>query len=237
MQQLCVRPFAVFAPRFACILQGERWANDRSTTMAIDVQACDLRAVNAGNETILELDLIQGMWTQAQYLKLTDYSRRLIEYSDGAIEVLPMPTDKHQVISQFLLLALLTFIQPRGGKVLYAPLRLELRPGKFREPDLLLLRDADDPRRQNAYWLGTDLVVEIVSHDNPERDTVVKRVEFAEAGIPEYWIVNPEDETVTVLRLEGDNYAEHGVFHRGDTASSALLIDFTIDVNALLDAH
>src|SRR3954447_17479816 len=141
--------------------------------MAIDVQACDLRAVNAANETILELDLIQGMWTPAQYLKMTDYSRRLLEYTDGTIEVLPMPTYKHQLISRFLLLAFFTFIQPRGGTVVYAPLRLEIRPDKFREPDLLLMRDATDPRCQNAYWLGADLVVEIVSHDNPERDTVV----------------------------------------------------------------
>jgi hypothetical protein len=34
------------------------------------------------------------------------------------------------------------------------------------------VRDANDPRRQNQYWLGADLVVEIVSPDDPERDTV-----------------------------------------------------------------
>lgn len=53
----------------------------------------------------------------------------------------------------------------------YAPLRLQIRPGKFHEPDLLLLRDAHDPCNQDAYWLGADLVVEIVSPDDPERDT------------------------------------------------------------------
>jgi Uma2 family endonuclease len=200
-------------------------------------QASELRAVNANNETILEIDLIQGMWTQAQYLKLTNYSRRLIEFTDGTIEVLPMPTYKHQAISRFLLFALFNFVQPRGGTVIYAPLRLEIRPDKFREPDLLLMRDANDPRCQNAYWLGADLVVEIVSPDNPERDTVVKRVDYAEAAIPEYWIVNPEDETVTVLRLEDDHYVEHGLFRRGDTTSSALLTDFVVDVDALLDAR
>src|SRR5690349_24778603 len=110
--------------------------------------------------------------------------------------------------------------------VLFAPLRLQIRADRFREPDILLMRDADDPRRQNRYWLGADLVVEIVSPDNPERDTKEKRADYAEAGIPEYWIVNPEDETITVLRLEEHEYAEYGVFHRGDTATSALLIGF-----------
>jgi Uma2 family endonuclease len=56
-----------------------------------------------------------------------------------------------------------------------------------------LLLDVNDPRNQNAFWLGADLVVEIVSPDDVERDIVIKRADYAEAGIPEYWIVNPLD--------------------------------------------
>ena len=205
--------------------------------MAVDIQAPGLRIVTPDNDTVLDLAPIQGLWTEAQYLKLTDYSRRLLEFTDGSIEVLPMPTDRHQVISRFLLFALFTFVQQIGGTVLYAPLRLQIRAGKFREPDLLLVRDANDPRRQNAYWLGADLVVEIVSPDDPERDTKVKRAEYAEACILEYWIVNPENETITILRLEGERYAEHGIFGRGDTASSALLTGFVVHVNAVFDAR
>lgn len=204
--------------------------------MAVDRAARGLRIVTADDDTVLELEPIQGLWTETQYLALTDHSRRLLEFTDGSIEVLPMPTDRHQVISRFLLFALFTFVRPLGGTVLYAPLRLQIRPGKFREPDLLLVRDANDPRRQNAYWLGADLVVEIVSPDDPERDTRVKRADYTAAGIPEYWIVNPEDETITILRLEAGQYTEHGVYHRGDTASSALLTGFTLPVAAVLDA-
>ncbi|ETW93492.1 MAG: hypothetical protein ETSY1_38985 [Candidatus Entotheonella factor] len=178
----------------------------------------------------------RGLWTLEQYLSLTDYSRRLIEFTDGDIEVLPAPTDRHQVLSQVLLLQLFAFVQPRGGTVLFAPLRLRIREGKFREPDLLLVRDADDPRRQNRYWLGADLVVEVVSPDDPERDTIVKRAEYAEAQIPEYWIVNPMDETVTVLALAGEAYVEHGVFRRGDEAGSLLLEGLTLRVDEVFDA-
>ena len=180
--------------------------------------------------------LRQGQWTQAEYLQLTDYSRQLLEFTDGSIEVLPAPTDQHQATSQRLMLRLFAYIQPRGGTVLYAPLRLRIRAGQFREPDLLLVRDADDPRRQNRYWLGADLVVEVVSPDDPERDTRVKRGEYAEAQIPEYWIVNPMDETVTVLTLAGEAYVEHGVFRRGDEASSALLDGFALSVDEVFDA-
>ena len=204
--------------------------------MAAEVSPQGLRIVTPDDDIVLDLEPIQGLWTEAQYLKLTDPSRRLLEFTDGSLEVLPMPTGRHQVISRFLLFALFTFIHQVGGTVLYAPLRLRIRAGKCREPDLVLVRDAGDPRRQNAYWLGADLVVEIVSPDDRERDTKVKRADYAEAGIPEYWIVDPEDETITVLRLEGDQYAEHGVFRRGDTATSVLLAGFQVKVNAVFDA-
>jgi Uma2 family endonuclease len=161
----------------------------------------------------------------------------LIEFTDGALEVLPMPTYKHQLISQFLLLALLAFLRPQGGIVVYAPLRLRLSNDRFREPDLMAAVDANDPRLENAYWLGADLVVEIVSVDDPERDTVVKRTDYAQGGIPEYWIVNPLDETVTVLRLEGKEYVEYGLFRRGDLALSMLLGGFAVSVDAIFDAR
>jgi hypothetical protein len=77
------------------------------------------------------------------------------------------------------------------------------------------LPSAADPRRQNAYWTGADLVIEVVSPDDPQRDLVTKRSEYAQAGIPEYWIVDPQTETITVLRLEDARYVEHGVFRPG----------------------
>lgn len=203
--------------------------------MAVHVPVQELRIVNADDETVLDLTPIQGTWSETQYLTMTDHSRRLLEYTDGVIEVLPMPTDRHQVILRYLLFAFFTFTDPHGGIVLCAPLRLQIRPGKFREPDLLVLRDAHDPRRQNAYWLGADLVVEIVSPDSPERDTRDKRADYAEAHIPEYWIVNPDDETIAVLRLEGDRYVEHGVFRPGEHATSALLPGLAVAVSAVFE--
>jgi Uma2 family endonuclease len=65
---------------------------------------------------------------------------------------------------------------------------------------------------------------------------VEKRGDYAEAGIPEYWIVNPETETITVLRLEDTAYVDHGVFGRGTEAASALLPGFSVGVDAVFDA-
>jgi Uma2 family endonuclease len=204
--------------------------------MSLNTPSAALRIVRPADGFELDLDLLQGLWSVAQYLKLTDQSNHLIEFTDGVIEVLPMPTDKHQTISRLLLFALFAFVQRLGGTVFYAPLRVEVRPGKFREPDLLVLLDADDPRRQDAFWLGADLVVEIVSADNPKRDTEEKPLDYAEAGISEYWIVNPLHDTLTVLVLEGAAYAVYGVFQRGEWATSKLLDGFRVRVDEVFDA-
>ena len=178
----------------------------------------------------------QGCWTDEEYLVLTEHSNRLIEFTDGYLEELPMPTDRHQAIVQFLSDQFRFFIDPRGGKVRFAPLRLRIRPGKFREPDLLLLLSADDPRRENRYWEGADLTAEVVSPDKEERDLVEERGDYAEGGVPEYWIVNPRTETITVLKLEDGRYVEAGVYRRGEIALSPLLSGFSLNVDNVFDA-
>ncbi len=117
------------------------------------------------------------------------------------------------------------------------PLRLRLPSGRYREPDLRILRSAKDPRRANAWWEGADLVVEIVSPDDPERDYVTKRQEYAQTGIPEYWIVDPEHARITILRLKEGSYSEHDVVGRGAMATSVSFPDYAVAVDAVLDAE
>jgi Uma2 family endonuclease len=185
---------------------------------------------------MLELLPPQGGWSEEEYLWLSENTNRLIEYTNGYVEELPMPTDRHQASLEFLFFLLRAVIDTMGGKIRFAPLRLRVGLRKFREPDILLLCDAEDPRRGNKYWNGADLVVEIVSPDKPERDLVEKRSDYAEGKIPEYWIVNPNTETITVLTLAGDSYSEHGIFGRGEQATSVLLAGFCVAVDEVLDA-
>ena len=121
----------------------------------------------------------QGAWSDDAYLWLTDSSNRLIEFTDGYVEELPIPTFTHQSVLAFLYDLFRAYLQPRGGVVVFAALRLRVRPGKFREPDLLLLRDRTDRRCQDRFWEGADLVVEVVSPDDPDRDLVEKRADYA----------------------------------------------------------
>ena len=207
--------------------------------------------------TQAELDAIlgysqprQGHWSDEEYLWLTDRLRRPVEFTDGCIQELPMPTSTHQAVLAFLYRLFHAWLEPSGGVVMFSGLRMRIRTGKFREPDLLMLRDRSDSRYRDRYWLGADLVVEVVSPDNPDRDLVTKRSDYAEAGIPEYWIADPRNETITVLKLSSaasaasrtgesrieQTYAEHGVFSRGQTATSVLFEGLAADVAAAFDA-
>lgn len=190
---------------------------------------------DAADALLLAVRPPQGCWRENDYLWLTDHCSRLIEFADGRIEELPLPTDTHQTVLAFLFRLFDRHVGTRGGVVRFAALRLRIREGRFREPDLLLLLDANDPRRQDRYWLGADLAVEVVSPDDPARDYEEKRVDYAEAGIAEYWIADPARGTITVLGLRAGEYVELGVFGRGDTANSALLDGVAADVTSVFD--
>jgi len=157
----------------------------------------------------------------------------LVEFDDGTIEVLPVPTKTHQLVLVFLLDAIKGFITARGlgGIMLPAPYRLRVRPGKYREPDVLYLTPEQDAKSGEEFTNEAELVVEVVSPDDPDRDYVTKRREYAEAGVPEYWIVDLAERLVQVLRLENGRYVEHGRFGAGQRATSHRLAGFAVAVD------
>ncbi|MBI3272942.1 MAG: Uma2 family endonuclease [Planctomycetes bacterium] len=177
----------------------------------------------------------QGTWSEEEYLELK--GNRLVEFSNGYVEVLAMPTTSHQRITFYLCSALATFARAAQlGTALPAPLRVRLWAGKFREPDVLFMQAEHADRIGEEYWRGADLVMEVVSDDDRRRDLDTKRREYAQAGIPEYWIVDPREARITVLRLEGETYAVVGEQARGAHAQSALLPGFGVAVDAVFDA-
>ena len=175
----------------------------------------------------------QGQWTSREYLSLTRSTNRLVEFNRGRIEVLPMPTEAHQFIVRYLFLALHSFVAAKQlGEVVFAPIRVQTLPDKFREPDVALMLTENSGRRSNSFWTGADLVMEVVSDDPESRDRGLKdkRTEYAAAGIEEYWIVDPQQQQITVLRLATDQYEAQGVFGIGDKVPSSLLAGFSLSV-------
>jgi Uma2 family endonuclease len=168
-----------------------------------------------------------GEWTEGDYLALP--TNRLVELSDGTLEVLPMPTKLHQAIVFFLTSALKQFLGSRG-EVVMAPYPVRLWPDKFREPDVVCVLAENADRFGDKFADGADLVMEVVSGSDPSRDRETKRDEYARAKIPEYWIVDPQEGTITVLSLDGEPYRERGVYRGGQQADSSLLDGFAVDV-------
>jgi Uma2 family endonuclease len=184
---------------------------------------------------VAQLFPAQGQWYEEDYLALD--GNRIVEFSDGNIEVLPIPTTSHQLLVIHLYGLLNEFTTRHVlGTVLVAALRIRLRPGKFREPDVVFMLKEHASRIHEKWWDGADLVMEVISDDEESRrrDLVVKRGEYARAGIAEYWIVDPQEERITVLKLAGKKYAVHGEFSKGTVANSHLLKGFSVDVADVL---
>jgi Uma2 family endonuclease len=177
----------------------------------------------------------QGQWCEEEYLALN--TNHLVELSAGFLEVLPLPTTSHQLLVAYLYGLLHAFVTSRDlGTVLFAGLPVRLWRKTIREPDVVFMLKEHADRIGNRYWDRADLVMEVVSEgaENRERDLETKRREYARAGIPEYWIVDPQEERITVLRLAGKRYVVHGEFAKGAVASSHLLPSFTVDVTEAL---
>jgi Uma2 family endonuclease len=186
---------------------------------------------------IAELFPDQGDLSESDYLLLTEHTNRMAEFTDGRIEVLPMPTWDHQEIILYLINFLRAFIQPQKlGLAIMAPYRVKISERRYREPDIVFVLQANASRVTNRLGYGADLVMEVVSEDNPDRDLVVKRQDYAEAGISEYWIVDPRNTSITVLRLENGQYATHCELTAAGHANSALLQGFSVDVAAVFAA-
>src|SRR5579864_240665 len=183
---------------------------------------------------------MQGDWTEADHLALEEnFGNCMVELVDGCLEVLPMPSLKHQRIVKWMVRKMDDFVMPRKlGEVAMAPLPVRLFAGRIREPDIMYfeawrIRDADKRPLD-----GADLVMEVPSggHKNRQRDLRTKRAEYAKARIPEYWIIDLEKKTITILVLSDKTYKVRGVYKPGEKAVSKLLKGFKVAVSEVFAA-
>ena len=176
---------------------------------------------------------LQGEWTESEFFRL--HGNRMAELVDGKLEVLPMPTWLHQLMVDFLCAAVKQSIGT-AGHVLQAPLPIRLFPKTIREPDVMYFAPGSEPDDVRSYPDKVDLAMEVVSEgaDARRRDYEDKRLDYAKAGIAEYWIVDPDDQKVTVLCLKDEHYEVHGEFGTGQIATGRLIAKLEIDVCSLM---
>jgi Uma2 family endonuclease len=117
--------------------------------------------------------------------------------------VSPSPTTTHQEISKRLFRTLDAFVERHHlGEVLYAPFDIKLSAWTVLVPDLVYFTAArfEEVVNEKHATAAPDLVVEILSPGTRRRDLGRKRAVYDRDGVREYWIVDPEAQTITALR-------------------------------------
>jgi Uma2 family endonuclease len=162
-----------------------------------------------GSMSVAEKPADEKQYTYRDYLDTDDDYRA--EIIDGALYVMSPPSRYHQGILVNLLVKLTTFLEGKPVKVYPAPFGVRLFPkddlsdNTYFEPDITVICDLAklDDRGCNG---APDMIIEIMSPSNRQNDMLVKFRKYLQAGVREYWIVDPDEKTVHACVLDRDQY-------------------------------
>jgi len=158
------------------------------------------------------------------------------EIIDGIAQMMTSPSLVHQTISGDLMVAIWTFLKGKPCQVLTAPFDVRLFPKEdlsdttVVQPDILVVCDPAKLADGKACKGAPDLVIEIISDSSAVMDRKVKTEKYREAGVKEYWIVNPETLEVLVNVLTGGHYVSTAY---RDSVPSSILPGLKIDLQAV----
>lgn len=177
---------------------------------------------------------IQGRWTYDDYLRLPDDGNRY-EVIRGHLYVTAAPAYAHQFAVLKVGRFFDEFVSPAElGVVLTAPFDILLPKGIGTpvEPDVIFFRAGNEPRWGDQNFEGVpDLVVEVLSPSTRRRDLTVKLRAYRDAGVPEYWLVDPDVRAVVVYVLSPEKrYTELCRGGEGDRVHSSVLPGFDLAV-------
>ena len=159
------------------------------------------------------------------------------ELDDGVLYIMPSGTPDHQ----FLMGQLIWNIQNYLNEFEMPPAQFyhEMTTILSRElqrapkPDLvIILNESRDIVGTVRVGGSPDIIVEILSTDRG-RDLGYKRRIYAEAGVREYWLMAPRNDTVTQLELQDGEYVQRAVLEVGDTLSTPLLPGLSIPLASI----
>lgn len=169
-------------------------------------------------------------FTVADYMTTPEGKR--YQLLDGELILAPAPTDKHQSILGEIFVVLYRFVTQNGlGAVRIAPYDVVLSNYDVAQPDLLFVPNERRSLITEANIQGApDLAVEILSPSTEEYDSGYKRTLYSRHGVREYWIVDPDAETVEVLTESDQGLTPAATYGRDETLVSPLLAGLSIDL-------
>jgi Uma2 family endonuclease len=152
----------------------------------------------------------------------------------GEHVVTPSPSPKHQRVVGRVYFLLQLWLREHGvGEVFVSPLDVVLSAEDVVEPDLLFVAGERAGIVGERYVDGPpDLAVEVLSPSTRRRDELVKLGRYEQLGVTEYWVVDPDAETVKVFRREGSGYGRPTLLaaRLGDRLTSTVLPTFEVAV-------
>jgi Uma2 family endonuclease len=172
----------------------------------------------------------QGEWTYEDYARLGEGQRyQLIR---GVLLAEPGPTYWHQGSAGEIFSYLHLFLKEHKLGRVYYELDVILAPDVTVRPDItVLLNESVSKLTSKGYPNGApDLAIEVASPGTAKYDRIVKRELYAEYGMPEYWIVRPEEKSVELLILENGSYRSYGKFQGKQTLPSHIVAGFPTSV-------
>jgi Uma2 family endonuclease len=155
------------------------------------------------------MSAMQRPLTYDDLLEMPEDGKRY-EVIGGELLVNPAPRRDHQEVVANLDWILQRFLRETGlGRVYTHPVDVYLGRHDIVQPDLLVIRSArlHIYRAEGIVAEPPDIVVEIMSPSTRGTDQVRKMALYARAGVPEYWLVDPERRMMVIHRLAGDEYA------------------------------
>ena len=186
------------------------------------------------------LEYNSGMVTTAARLTYDDLpqippDRKRYELIEGELFVSAAPNTEHQRKTGRLFRRLADHVDQHDlGEMFIAPYDVVLDASTVLEPDIVFVSKARRSIVKAACIEGVpDLVVEVTSDSSRTIDRFVKRDRYAEFGVPEYWLLDPFEPRIEVLRLEGGKCRVLAVFGPGDTLESPTFPGLRIAVSSL----
>jgi Uma2 family endonuclease len=153
-----------------------------------------------------------------------------VELWDGEIVMSPSLRPSHQEIVANFMLALKQFVAQRKlGKVFVSPLDVVLTQSRVVQPDVFFIATANLGIVGERIVGVPDLACEVISQGSWRRDRVEKKELYAQFGLPEYWIIDPDPQTIEVFTLVKGAYQLHSRAEFDETAKSKLLAGFSVN--------
>ncbi len=160
-------------------------------------------------------------WDYEAYCGFPDDGKRY-EIIEGELHVSPAPSTLHQLISQRIETELVLQIQRQGlGYVFHAPVDVMLSSNSFVQPDIVVLkRESRSKITRRAIEGAPELIIEILSPFNRRTDVLTKAALYAQFGVTEYWLIDPDIDEAKVYLLRDSGYALDQEHHRAGTLIS-----------------